>query len=143
LKKQKARAAVIAALLALALAGAGYGTYRWMAGRDEPAVSFQSAKFTRLTTMGEVIGVSVSPDRRYVAHVIDDGGQQSLWVRQTAEPSGVQIVPPAAGASYRGFTFSPDGNFVYYTVSEKDDRRDMLHQVPVLGGASRKLLARQ
>ena len=93
--------------------------------------------------MGEVMGVSLSLDGRYVAHVIDDGGQQSLWVRRTAAPSGVQIVPTAAGASYRGFTFSLDGNFVYYTVSEKDDRRGTLHQVPVLGGASRKLLARQ
>ncbi|MCA1639431.1 MAG: serine/threonine protein kinase [Acidobacteria bacterium] len=95
-KKHKTGAMIVAALLALVVAGIGYGVYRWTAKRDKPALSFQTAKFTRLTTTGKASGVGISPDGKYVVHVQIDGGQQSLWTRQVATQSNVQIVAPAA-----------------------------------------------
>src|SRR5262249_39817888 len=49
----------------------GYGVYRWTAKHGKPVVSFQSAKLTRLTSSGKVTGASISPEGKYVAHVVD------------------------------------------------------------------------
>src|SRR5437667_10430192 len=47
----------------------------------------------------------------------------------------MQIVPPAA-VGYRGLTFSPDGNYLYYI------KGGALYQVPIpFGGTARKLIA--
>ena len=139
-KKHKTGAAVVVALLALVLAGIGYGIYRWTAKQSKPAFSFQSAKFTRLTTTGKASGVGISPDGKYVVHVQVGGGQQSLWVRQAATQSNVQIVAPAAVAYADSITFSPDGNYVYYNIGSRDYPDRALFQVPTLGGTPKKLL---
>jgi len=49
---------------------------------------------------------------------------------------------PLDDVRYLGLTFSNDGNFVYYTVVRERDGQfeGALYQVPVLGGAARKLL---
>ena len=52
-----------------------------------------------------------SPDGKYIAHVINDGAQRSLWVRQVATAANKQLVPPAE-VMYNGVAFSPDGNYV-------------------------------
>ena len=52
---------------------------------------------------------------------------------------GVQIVPPAE-VDYQGVAFSRDGNFVYYTARERGSLEGALHQIPVLGGAARKII---
>src|SRR6185436_11371156 len=56
-----------------------------------------------------------------------------------ATSSNVQINEPA-DVSYIGLTFSPDGNYIYYLKVEKGKNIRTLYQVPVLGGASRKIL---
>ncbi|HEY0384787.1 MAG TPA: DPP IV N-terminal domain-containing protein, partial [Pyrinomonadaceae bacterium] len=53
--------------------------------------------------------------------------------------NNVQIVAPAA-VDYRGVTFSPDGNHIYYVINDKLTNPSPLYQVPVLGGTPRKLL---
>ncbi|MFN2453129.1 MAG: protein kinase [Pyrinomonadaceae bacterium] len=140
IKRHKLGAAIIIGLLVLAAAGIGVWFYKFSDGEQKKTgISFQSAKFTRLTSTGKVTGAGISPDGKYVAHVVDDGGQQSLWVRHVATASNVQIVPPAE-VRYVGLSFSPDGNYVYYTIYEKNEFRGTLYQVPVLGGAARKVL---
>jgi Tol biopolymer transport system component len=94
-------------------------------------------KITRLTSTGKARYAAISPDGRYVVHVVDEDGQQSLWMRQVAPSSNVQIVPPA-NFSYGGLSFSPDGNYIYYLVAELDYA--VLYQRPMLGGAARKLI---
>ena len=127
------------ALCVVVLASIGYGIYRWAANRDKPSLSFQTAKFTRLTTTGKASGVAISPDGKYVVHIQDDGGQQSLWTRQVATQSNVQIVAPAA-VNYSGLTFSPDGNYVYYTAYSQELIHQTLFQVSTLGGTPKKLM---
>ena len=131
---------IIGAALALAIGGVGYGIYKWTAKRDNAALSFQAAKLTRLTTTGKATGVAISPDGKYVVYIQDDGGQRSLWTRQVATQSNVQIVAPVAGVEYSGLTFSPDGNFIYYSVTSQELPRRALFQVPTLGSEPKKLL---
>jgi Tol biopolymer transport system component/DNA-binding winged helix-turn-helix (wHTH) protein len=106
---------------------------------ERAAQPFQNIRFTKLTSNGKAAFSAVSADGKYLAHVIRDGGQQSLWVRQVAATNNVQIVAPAP-VEYRGITFSQDGNHLYYVIYDKLSNPSRLYEVPVLGGTPRKLL---
>jgi Tol biopolymer transport system component len=71
--------------------------------------------------------------------VQDDGGRQSLWTRQVATQSNVEIVAPAA-VNYDSLTFSPDGDYIYYSVTSPEMPQSALFQVPTLGGSPKKVL---
>jgi serine/threonine protein kinase/Tol biopolymer transport system component len=127
------------AAVILALAIAYLFGYKWLI-RQRAASFFQAMKFTRLTTSGKVRFAAITPDGKYVVHVVEDGGQQSLWVRQVATTSNVQIVPPAE-VKYWGVTISPDGNYVYFVRREREfPGIGFLYQIPVLGGVPRRLV---
>jgi serine/threonine protein kinase len=99
-----------------------------------------NARLSRLTTSGNITSTAVSPDARYVAYVVRNGGQESLWVRQTATSSAEQVVPPAPEAFLSWPNFSPDANFIYFTRGRSEKSNDMqLFAVPVLGGTPRKV----
>jgi Tol biopolymer transport system component/tRNA A-37 threonylcarbamoyl transferase component Bud32 len=129
----------VAALVILAIAA--FSLMR-MLGREgpRPVAPFQIQRITRLTSTGKVAGAAISPDGKYVVHILNESGQQSLWMRQVATESTVQIIPPA-DYFYAGMTFSPDGNYIYFLRSDRGSQTRDLYQMPVLGGASRKLLA--
>jgi len=131
------------AALVLVLGLLGYGTYRaFFRGAAPPSggLTLEKMRITRLTSTGKSRAASISPDGKYVVHSIAEGGKESLWMRQVATTSNVEIVPPA-NAFYRGMTFSQDGNFVYFIRSEASNPLlSALYQVPVLGGTARKLL---
>ena len=134
------RAAIIAgSVLVLILGGAATWMYRSSGAFPKAsAISLQNATITRLTASGKVIGAAISPDGKYLAHVVDDGGKQSIWIRQVATSSDMQLVPTGE-AAYSGLTFSPDGNYVYYAVYVRSGQ-GVLYQVPSLGGTPRKLI---
>ena len=104
-----------------------------------PAFSFQSMKITRLTSNGKARAAGISPDGKYVVYSLEDAGKQSLWVRQVATNSNVQILPPDE-VVYSGITLSQDGNYVYYVFKTPSSSVSTLYQIPVLGGTPRKLL---
>ena len=129
-------AAGILALLALV------ALYAWRAlsPREEPGFDVSRMAITRLTQNRDADMVAISPDGRYVTYVLHDGEQQSLWVRQVATRSDVQVLPPD-NVSYVGLTFSRDGNYIYYVRSDRTTfNYSYLFSVPVLGGQSREIL---
>jgi len=139
IKRHKLGAAVAIGLLILAVAGIGIWIYRASSAVQKKSAPFQNAKLQRLTTSGKASDAGISPDGKYVAHVKSEAGQESLWLRQVATTSDTQIVPPAQ-QFYYGITFSKDGDYIYYAVGEANNPARTLYQVPVLGGASRKVI---
>jgi TolB protein len=131
---------IIPICLLIAISMIGFGAYKYaVARRPATALSFEKAKLTRLTTTGKAANAAISPDGKFVVHVQDDGGQQSLWVRQTVTQSNVQIIP-SASVTYDGLNFSPDGNFIYYSVSGQQFPRRILFQISTLGGTPTRIL---
>ena len=117
-----------------------YGLYQflWKPGPDRGSVpSFQLMKITQLTSNGKTVAAAISPDGKYLVHVMREAGQQSAWVKRIATGSNVQIIPPAK-VEYIGLTISFDGEYVYYVVREEG--KLLLFRIPILGGTSRKLL---
>jgi Tol biopolymer transport system component len=96
---------------------------------------------TRLTDNGKAGQIAISPDGRYVAWVVRDGELQSLWVRQVATGSDIQIVPPKI-VYFTGVSFSTDGNYLYFAHSwENNFNFNALYQIPSLGGSPTQIAA--
>ncbi|MDX2042338.1 MAG: protein kinase [Acidobacteriota bacterium] len=126
----------------LLMVGIGFGIYRYS---DKAPINnpFESVKITKITDSGKVGEVvALSRDGKWLVYSIWDGEKASVWLKQVAIPdSNTQIVPPAP-VKYRGFAFSPDGNYLYYTIEEGAISNCTLYQMPVLGGGTaRKLLS--
>lgn len=139
-RRRWGKSAVLALSLgvSIALVLLGWGVYRF-ANREKTLAPFQNMTIERLTTAGKARNVAISPDGKYVAYVNGEAGKNSLWVRQTATRSDIQIVAPAE-EFYRGLTFSPDGNYVYFVRGSSADVAGSLYQIPALGGEPRKVV---
>jgi serine/threonine protein kinase/Tol biopolymer transport system component len=139
IKGHKQGAVIALAIALVLLGGIGFGLYKYITHQPPKPAPFQAYKFAKLITSGNASWPSISPDGKFVAYVVDAAGQQSLWINQVATTSNNQIIPPAE-VRYGRPSFSHDGNYVYYVVTEKGDPQGALYRIPVLGGAPRKLL---
>ena len=135
-KKSFSRIAIAAAaVVVLAAAFVGYN----LLNRPH-SLNLQNMRIEKLTESGKASLVAISPDGRYVVYVLRDGEQQSLWMRHVATKSDVQVLAPDI-VDFKGVTFSPDGNFIYYVRSDKTTHLySYLYQMPVLGGNPRQLI---
>ena len=136
IKRHQTGLLVAFGVIVLGLAVLGFGIYKYVSRLSAPSAPM---KLTRLTTNGKAGFSAISPDGRYVIHTVRDAGGESLWMRQVATLSSVQIVPPS-DKWFMGATFSPDGNYIYYVAGEKGSEISSLYQIPVLGGAPKKLI---
>jgi eukaryotic-like serine/threonine-protein kinase len=100
----------------------------------------QSMRIMKLTDSGNVRTEALSPDGRYIVYALMNGEQQSLWVRNVATKSDVQVLAPEF-VWFSGLTFSPDGNYIYMVRSDKGILKfHSLYVMPVLGGPQTQLL---
>ena len=119
---------------------AGIGLYKYVNwSRTTTPAPFQDMKITKLTFNGKAVSAVLSPDARQVVYVIDDGGRRSLWLRQVATGTDVQLTQPE-DTFYFSLTISPDGNFLYYAFGGMSIQNRVLYRMPVLGGSPRKVV---
>ncbi len=115
-----------------------YTLYRASIHAPAPPAALE---FTRVTGSGDVQQADISPDGNYVAYVRETGGKQSLWLKQLATDSDVQI--STLGEDFcPGLAFSPDGSYIYFVRQDRRSFSGDLYQVPFLGGTPRKILGR-
>ena len=143
-ERRRSSGAFIVLAASMLMIGAGaYGLYnhfvQWRG--DSGPIPFQNMSMEKLTNTGRFVLATISPDGKYVVNVADEGhGQQSLWMRHVATGSNAQIMT-ASEVSYRGLTFSPNGDFLYFVRGEPEHPGvGFLYQIPVLGGTPRKLV---
>lgn len=127
----------VAVSLIVLLAGFGFGFYKFVT-QKRPVISAPVFNMTRLTSTGRVFDGLISPDGKQVVYSVEEGGQQSIWVRQLATSSNVQIVPPSA-ATYAKFSFTHDGRFLYFNKQERDGPGS-LYRMSAAGGSARKIV---
>ena len=128
----------IASLVVLLLvAGAAYGLYSFVF-RARP-VPFQNFSVNKVTETGNATLVAISPDGKYILHVVKDKGQQSLWLRNVPTNSNTQVMPPEP-VEYIGVRFSPDANYLYFVRGEPGQPEKYLYRAPVLGGTPQKVI---
>ncbi len=137
-KQHKLGLGITTMVAILLLAAGSYGIYAFLS-RNRPA-PFQNFSVSKITETGKATLVAISPDGKYILNVMNDNGEQSLWLRNIPTASNTQVVPPAQ-VRYLGLSFSPDGNYLYFVRSEVGSRSlHYLYRAPVLGGTPQKLV---
>jgi eukaryotic-like serine/threonine-protein kinase len=131
-KENKLGTGLIALLLVLLLAAAGFGGYTLL--KKPKHLPFENFAISNLTNSGHVSRAAISPDGKYLLQVHSEGGLQSLWLRHIATGSNTQVVAPAA-TRYQALTFSRDGSYLYFLRRDEEEHViGILYAAPVLGG---------
>jgi eukaryotic-like serine/threonine-protein kinase len=129
--------------VALLFFAAFLGRYFWYRSHPAPAQApsaFEQMTISQLTTSGDVGPAAVSPDGKWLAYVVNER-EESVWVRQMATGTNVQVIPPSTAVYDNGdVTFSPDGNYLY-CVARLQGGQNILEQVPSVGGSPRTILS--
>jgi serine/threonine protein kinase/Tol biopolymer transport system component len=126
-------AIAVAALIAAAVYYRFFRNTRWEL--DSSVLDIRA-----LTESGKAYRAAISPDGRYVAYVIRDGGNNELRLLQVATERDVAVLPGSPGAIY-ALHFSRDGNFIYFirATDPKDPATRTLYRIAALGGPATPL----
>ena len=128
------------AIALVLVVGAGFGIFKLTRHPAEVNFNLQNMQITPLTENGKAADLTISPDGRYVGWIVRDGEKQSLWVRQVATGTDVQVLPPDE-LPFNGLSFSPDGNYLYFVRSDKATfNYSYLYKMASLGGAATQLV---
>jgi len=136
--KHKLGTGVTIGVIAILLAAAIFGGYTLVLKTRH--VPFERFSIENLTNNGHVSVAAISPDGKYLLHVMEENGLQSLWLRHIPTASNTQVVAPAA-ARYYGLTFSPNGNYIYFVRRDEEEHTiASLYRAPMLGGNPQVLI---
>ena len=127
-------------LAIVALCAIGLTIHHWGGAWRSRGLNPQTMQITKLTESGWVGGQSaISPDGRFVVYMDAQGG--GLRTRQVGTRSDVEILAQGDGVYYPGLTISPDGNYVNFLQSEKNNfSNKSLYVMPLLGGKPREVI---
>jgi serine/threonine protein kinase/Tol biopolymer transport system component len=113
----------------------------WMSRRGGDTGTTANAPALKISVVSNrafVNGSALSPDGRYLAYSQSLAGIRTLWVRQVATGSDVQILPPQK-IQPTGLVFTPNGDYLFYQSADPDrDGYTAVFDIPVLGGTPRK-----
>ena len=136
------KAALIGGVLGVVvvIAAVSVGAYKLISRPAGPAINPLKMTVTKVTDSGRALNAVISPDGRYAAYEYRDANR-SLHVKQLATGSDVVVVPPQPNSFGASSRFTPDGNYIYFNHTEKDnpDVTD-IYMVPSLGGTPRHVL---
>ncbi|MGA6988743.1 MAG: protein kinase [Terriglobales bacterium] len=137
-KKHKLGVTAGAIAATVVLLAAGFGVYSVL--HRAVSVPFQNFTITQVTNSGKAGASAISPDGKYLLSVLNDKGQESLWLRNVATGSDTRVVPPAP-VVYHSLAFSPDANYFYFRRAEDAlETTFFLYRAPVLGGTPQVLV---
>src|SRR6202140_4035781 len=137
-KQHKWGATGIAIAGVTVLAAAVFGVYSLL--HRTSGVHFQNFTINQVTNSGKAGLTALSADGRYVLTVINNKGLQALWLHNLPTSSDTQVIPPAPVA-YKGLTFSPDGNYLYFIkATDAINTTFDLFRTPVLGGTPQTII---
>lgn len=95
---------------------------------------------SQITHTGNVSCATVSPDGQFLVFgTIDNPTHGSLWIQQLATSTRRPILA-SSEIRYTSVTFTPDGNYVYFSATSKDRPHPTLYRTSVLGGPTTKIL---
>ncbi|HYH85966.1 MAG TPA: protein kinase, partial [Pyrinomonadaceae bacterium] len=140
----RSRRKLALAAAAVVLAGLAFGGYKllWRGGASSgaPFAPLGSMKFAKVPASAATVSASISPDGRYVARVVFEAGRVSLRLRQLGTTSERDLVPADETNNFVGTpSFSPDGNYVYFTSGKRGQVFRELYRVALNGGEPQKV----
>jgi Tol biopolymer transport system component/DNA-binding winged helix-turn-helix (wHTH) protein len=139
-EKRPSRGVIVGIVALILIAVLVFALYR-VRVRDKAFVAFQEMKITRVTATGKTVSAAISPDGKYVAHVMSGPDGQSVWLRHMASGSDVQILP-AIKVEYGNLNFSADGNSIYYGRGEQEGfpGKGSIYETALFGGVTHRII---
>jgi Tol biopolymer transport system component/DNA-binding winged helix-turn-helix (wHTH) protein len=130
------KAILIAAALVLVLAGGGmlWRYFNDSKGNLREFVAGLPLKIEKLTATGESPHAAISADGKYLAYTQGFVNNQSIWLRQLATNTNIQIVP-SNGPIY-GLAFAHSGEYLYFVKGSPG----ALYRVSLLGDVPVKIV---
>ena len=140
-QQHKIGAGVILVGLLAVVAAAGYGLYTLVhrgpieQNAQKPKLApFEKFTIENVSNNGHISRAAISADGKYLLQALEEGGSQSLWLRHIPTSTNKEVVAPAR-TRYEGLTFSPDGNYIYFSRrNEENETESELYSATVLGG---------
>ena len=123
--------------LVLVLAAAGLMIWRFSDNSSRDLGKFVAAlplKIEKLTATGESPHAAISSDGKYLAYTRGFANNQSLWLRQLATSTNIQIVP--ANGPIFGLAFAHSGEYLYFVKGTPG----ALYRVSLLGDVPLKIV---
>lgn len=133
----------VVSVACIALAVFAINSFKKKGARLESVTkNLQSPRPERLTNTGQALCAATSPDGGSVAYVVDEAGQQSIWLKQLNTGATRQIVSPSAANDFEGacLAFSPDGRQIYYGVYENESLDGILYRIAIDGNETARRL---
>jgi eukaryotic-like serine/threonine-protein kinase len=130
------------AALAVGVLGLGFGAWQWLGGDtgSVPAAA-PNLQVTTLARITDMTGALMSADGRFLAYTMNQAGQHSLVVRQTATSQDLVVVPPQ-DVPIDLAAFAPDSSYVYFRSASAAGATLSLYRVPTVGGQPRRVVER-
>jgi serine/threonine protein kinase len=127
------------ALLTLAVLTVMFFVAGWLRGGLTRSPSRQTVRLLRLTDLtGLEEFPAISPDGKSVAFTAETNGRRQIWVRLLA--GGPPLKIPTEGANHLYPRWSSDSaSLIYYSPSSEAEGRGAIWEIPMFGGAPRKL----
>jgi len=122
---------VIALIVLLLAAAAGYGIYSYVS--HSGPLPFSTFSTTSVTDFGNIVSTALSPDGKFLVSILRRPGHASLSLRNI--PTGSDTIIVDVGTRRPdNLVFSPDSNFIYFRQAEGGGGLLKLFRAPLLGG---------
>jgi Tol biopolymer transport system component/predicted Ser/Thr protein kinase len=132
-RKRRGWIAIAAVMLIAAMTAAAWVIW----SRSRPPQ--REMTMIRLTNNGHVTTASITPDGNYLVHAVEEGSNETLYVKQIATGTLTRIAAPAP-VDYFNLHVSSDGNYAYYAAASRAEPNIVnIYQLPLLGGEPRKI----
>ncbi|MGH9844049.1 MAG: protein kinase domain-containing protein [Blastocatellia bacterium] len=129
---------LLASFLALVGVAIAVGIVATLRDRSSEPEKSRSLQITTLTTSGKVRSAAISPDGENLVYAVDEGGGQSLQLKDLKGARETRIAP-AQPIEYRGLTFSPDGRWITYLKSPDGSGPAAIYRIAARGGTEQPL----
>lgn len=112
----------------------------WTSDSKPSPSPLEITRITRLTTSGNIVTATTSPDGNYLAYVVNNGSEQTLRTRTiNGNRDDDRELLASDVLEYIGLSFSPDGKYIYYVVRENESTKGSLYRIPATGGTPTNL----
>ncbi|HEX8738191.1 MAG TPA: winged helix-turn-helix domain-containing protein [Pyrinomonadaceae bacterium] len=110
-------------------------SFRYFSGAPRNNFSVEKVRQKKILLGDSVSGATLSRNGNFFVFNAVEGGKNTLRVKNTATESEIELIPPM-NASFWFPTFSPDGNYVYFYFSNREEpTKSGVYRIPTLGGA--------
>jgi Tol biopolymer transport system component/DNA-binding winged helix-turn-helix (wHTH) protein len=94
-----------------------------------------------LSNWGNISYARISPDGKYIAYISQNQGTQTIWLRELATTTNLQLLP-YSDEEYLNVMFSGKSDFIYFVRKPKGGTQDQasIFRISIFGGVPTKLV---